>query len=94
MMPDEKSMYRSLLGAVLSIITVIVMLSYSVFKMVAMGNLNDYKIKTATQEYFYDSSFSFSELDGFQVAAGITSFDGNSESIEDPEIGVVKFYLK
>ena len=28
------------------------------------------------------------------MAAAITSFDGKSESIEDPEIGEIKFYLK
>ena len=33
-------------------------------------------------------------IDGFQIAAAVTSYDGNPNSIEDPEIGVVKFYLK
>lgn len=48
MMPDGKPMYRTLLGSVLSIITVVVLLSYAVYKSIVMGNLNDYKIKTAT----------------------------------------------
>ena len=32
--------------------------------------------------------------DGFKVAAGVTTYNGNSGLIEDPEIGTVKFYLK
>ena len=32
--------------------------------------------------------------DGFAIGAAITDFDGNLESIEDEEIGVVKFFMK
>lgn len=28
------------------------------------------------------------------VAGGVTSWDGSSEDIEDPTIGVIKFYVK
>ena len=28
------------------------------------------------------------------MAAGVTAFDGVTQSIEDPEIGQIKFYLK
>ena len=31
---------------------------------------------------------------GFAVAAAVSSFDGNPESIEDEEIGQVKFFIK
>ena len=32
--------------------------------------------------------------DGFAIAATITSYDGNRESIEDEEIGTIKFFIK
>ena len=47
-----------------------------------------------THDFFYDSDFTFSGADGFQVAAAVTNYDGDPNSIEDPEIGTVKFYLK
>ena len=48
----------------------------------------------AEHEYFYESDYKFSQNDGFNVAAAVTSYDGNPYPIEDPSIGVVKFYLK
>ena len=86
-LPDRKTMYRSLLGSVLSVITVSIMLSYATYKLVELSSLNSYKINKATQEYFYSSSFTFSEIDGFHVAAAVTSYDGSEQPIEDPEIG-------
>ena len=36
----------------------------------------------------------FSNQDGFMIAAAVTSYDGSKESIEDEEIGTIKFYIK
>ena len=56
--------------------------------------MKDYTVNKATHEYYYESNYAFSQNDGFQVAAAVTSYDGNQQSIEDPEIGQIKFYLK
>lgn len=94
MLPDHMPMYRSLLGSVLSLTTVIIIAFYAVFKFAILVNRQDFNIKQYTRENFYDSSFSFSQIDGFQVAAAVTSFDGNPNPIEDPTYGTVKIYMK
>ena len=93
-LPDDSSMYRSLLGSVLSFITICTLLSYAIYKLVKLDSHTEYQINEAHRDQYYDTSFTFSQADGFQVAAAITDFDGNREEIEDPEIGEVKFYLK
>ena len=47
-----------------------------------------------TNEYFFDSSFTFAQLDGFAVAAAVTTYDGSPDPIEDPTIGSIKLYVK
>ena len=39
------------------------------------------------------STPSFTEADGFKVAAAITGWDGDPNPIEDPTIGTLKFQL-
>ena len=93
-LPDGKEKYRTLLGSILSVFTIILMGSYAYIKLVKLLRYQDYVINESYREHFYETSFTFSQADGFQVAAAVTNFDGNPEEIEDPEIGEVKFYLK
>ena len=59
-----------------------------------MKGYQEYVINEAYREHFFETSVTFSQDDGFQVAAAVTNFDGDQRAIEDPEIGEVKFYLK
>ncbi len=93
-LPDHMPMYRTFLGSALSLFTIIVLVGYASYKMLRLSSMRDYQISVVTNEYFYDSSFTFSQIDGFAVAAAVTSYDGGGEPIEDPSIGTVKFYLK
>ena len=87
-LPDKAAMYRSLLGSVLSIFTVVALLSFSLYKFVKLEGQTEVIVNQSSHEDYYDSSFTFSSKgDGFQVAAAVTSFDANPEPIEDPEIG-------
>ena len=75
----------------------ILVLTYASFKFVTMTELLDYQLLDQEQEQFYSENDTFSSQDGFQVAAGVVSLlsgDTPAESIEDPEIGTVKMYLK
>ena len=85
-------MYRTFLGSVLSLVTIVVLVGYASYKMLRLSSMRDYQISLVTNEYFYDSSFTFRQIDGFAVAAAVTSYDGNGDPIEDPSIGTVKFY--
>ena len=93
-LPDKSTKYRTLLGSVLSVLTVAIMLSYAYLKLIKLQSYQDYVINEAYREQLFDTKFALSQANGFQVAAAVTNFDGNPEEIEDPEIGEVKFYLK
>ena len=82
-LPDDQSRYRSLLGAVLTIITLIMTLSYASWKLLTMFEQSEYKIQTHDLENFYDYEEEFGQSEGFAVAATITSYDGISEDITD-----------
>lgn len=44
-LPDGKTQYRTLLGSILSIITIVVVMSYGSIKMASMVNYSDYKVQ-------------------------------------------------
>ena len=48
----------------------------------------------ATHENYFQINATISQKNGFQIAAGITAYKDGSSTIEDPEIGVIKFYEK
>ena len=49
-MPDEKPMYRTLLGTFLSIFTIVIVLFTGIYKFYLLTKLEQYKIQTTTQE--------------------------------------------
>ena len=57
-------------------------------------------LKYSTSDESFNFYFSketngiFGPENGFRVAAAISGFDGNMESIEDEEIGIVRFVIK
>ena len=93
-LPDNSSTYRSLLGSMLSIITIISLLTYATVKLVQLSLMEDFKINMIEKENSYGSDFTFTQEEGFNVAVAVTAYDSNPESIEDPSIGQLKFYLK
>ena len=82
------------MGANLSILTILSVLIYAVFKFNSLVNRNDYKVQVYSQENFFEAKDEFTYETGFTLAAGITSYDGNPDDITDPSIGEVKFYMK
>ena len=94
LMPDHDSAYRSVVGTILSILTLILVISYSTYKLIDLTQLNNYKIQEEKLEKYFQHNEPFTQAQGFQVAAAITSYDGSSESIEDEEIGTIKMYIK
>ena len=56
--------------------------------------MSDYQLKEAEEENYFTREQTFGTNEGFQVAAAVTGYDGNSTSIEDPTIGTIEFYIK
>ena len=52
------------------------------------------KFKSSTKKDFFVGAESFTSADGFKIAAAVTSYDRDPQSIEDPEIGKLVFYYK
>ena len=94
-LPDGKNEYRSFVGSVLTLLTFINLLSFIVYKLLALVSFSEYTFQHHTQENYFDSEDIFKASDSnFMVAAGITAYDGSSEIITDPSIGELKFYKK
>ena len=93
-LPDNQSLYRSFLGAMLSIMTILLLSSYALWKLANLINRKDYTVRMYDQENFYDIKESFGPEDGFMLAAGLTAYDGNQEDITDLSIGRLRFIKK
>ena len=59
----------------LSLITLMAIIFYASYKLTRLLSYDEYTVSMATEEQYYSSNFTFSQLDGFQVAAAVTSFD-------------------
>ena len=95
MLPDNRNQYRSVQGALMSLITLMVIVSYSAYKIISLGTLEEYKVQVRTKDNFYDVDDMFGSIESdFFVAAGLSSYDGDVKSEFDPQIGELKFFLR
>lgn len=74
-----------MLGSMLSILTLCVVIVYGGFKTSDLFNKRDYKIRQNNLHDYFDESESFGPKDGFMIAAGLISFDGNYHFVEEDE---------
>ena len=93
-MPDHRETYRTFIGSLLSIFTMVLLLCYGGYKIADLVSYKGYRLIVANEENFYavDEVFGFEQ--GFNIAAGVTSLDGKNDWIEDETIATVKIYLK
>ena len=94
MLPDKNNKYRTFQGAMLSFLTLLIVLSFFAYKLVALITFQDYQIQVHDLEEYFTSTKLFSLEDGFILAGGVTAFDGSSTAIQDLSIGSVKIYAK
>ena len=94
MMPDHRDRYRTILGSILSISTFIMILGYGLYKITDLIEYKEFKLLKFEKENFYDMREPFTNKEGLMIAAAITDYTSNSEPVEDPEIGEIKFYHK
>ena len=65
----------------------ITLIIYAVYKFEVLINLMDYTVNEALIENEFEIDEEFSVEDGFYLAAGITEYDGSSQSIERSDMG-------
>ena len=94
-LPDSKTVFQTLPGAICSIICIVVMLVYAGYKLSTLVERSEYSLIQELYEFQYDDTFKFGQDDGFAIAASITDFDSSrTEAIEDPTVGTIQFYMK
>ncbi len=86
-MPDGHDTYRTFLGSILSVITLVIMLAYGSYKVSMLAQLEDYDVQLRTLENEFHAGDTFGTKQEFAVAAALVSFDGQSFNITDPTIG-------
>ena len=85
---------RTICGALTQILSLVILVSYAATKYNVMMNYGDTNVMVSRRDYFYDNSVSRSDELGFNVAFGLSDFDGSEKFIEDPDYGTLKAKLR
>ena len=72
----------------------LLVLSYTVFKLQSLLAASDYSVTKNVQFEYYKPEDVFGFEDNFQIAAAFNKWDGEAVPIEDPSIGELKFVMK
>ena len=91
-LPNGEKEYRSWKGVCLTVILATALSFYGVMQWIKLQLYDETDIMVSSRDAYFESDFVFSN--GLQYAFGITAYDSNPDSIEDPSIGVLKAYYK
>ena len=78
---------KSYMGSLLTIICTLATLMFFYTKCITLAQKHEVDIMSALVEGAFDYSDKFTYNDGFFVAAALTEYDSNTESIEEPRYG-------
>lgn len=93
-LPDKQDKYQTMSGAILSVLTFVLLLSYAIVKIDDLISLQDYRVQYTKVSDHFSNRDTFGYDDGFMLAAGLVQWDEGEGQIEDLSFGQVKFYLK
>ena len=93
-MPDGEDSFKTIPGAILSIVVFVIVFFYAGFKVQAVAERSDYNINVQKDEYFFTKNDDFTYDNGFAIAARLSEADINLEIKEDKTFGMIKFYEK
>ena len=91
--PDEKDTYRTFMGAIMTIFTVILVMVFAYFKLERLLEYQIYKIQSRFLEGEFTNTDRITAQDGFMIAAGIrnSASSDNKDNKPPQEIGSLKF---
>ena len=73
---DGLSLYKSILGTLVTLIFLTILLLYSIYTYNSMRLYNDTNIMISTYENYFDDDYVFTaRKNGFQVAFGLITYD-------------------
>ena len=84
----------SRIGVLLTLLTSVILIGYTVFKMSIMVNRRDNVMMSTTNDFYYDSDYVMDRSKYFNFAVALTAFDNVRENILDPSLAQVKFYAE
>ena len=93
-MPDHKEEYRTCVGALLSVVSLLLLVIYASYKFQVLTNLHDYTVQEALLKNHFEVEQHISSANGFAIASAITKYDGSSEVFDRSDMGMIQFYLK
>ena len=93
-LPDETNKFRTLIGATLSLLTLLVLLLFASYKLISLISLDEYKVQVRDMDDYYSSTANFTSKDGLAIAAAVLNLSTDQPQTIDPSIGELKIYLK
>ena len=87
----EKMEQQSYMGFFLTVVLTIFVLSFFITKILTLVHKHEVDIMSALLENAIDQDYQFTHEDGLFVAAALTQFDAETESIEDWRYGELIF---
>ena len=92
-LPDNSDYYKTMLGSILSIITIVSLLTYTAVQLQVMYAREDYVVQLRDELDYFSPEDSFGREQGFFVAFGLASLDSMHVEL-DPSIGEIHFYQR
>ena len=92
-MPGGKRNFETSFGAAMTILSYILLTSYALLQFHRLHSFEESVITSSEKDSFYDFNTAFPDgiddilADNFNIAFGITAYDGDPEPIEDPKYG-------
>ena len=91
-MPANRKNFTSGKGCFLTVLLMITIIFYATLQSIKLLTFDETDIMVSSRDAYFDSDYLYSE--GLNFAFGLTAYDGDSEPIEDPSIGVLRPYYK
>ena len=92
-MPGGKRNFVTSFGATMTILLYIMLIFYALVQFYSFQSFEETVITSSKKEAFYDFNYAFPDdiddlvYDNFNIAFGITAYDGDTEPIDDPKYG-------
>ena len=91
---DGEDSYKTLSGSMLSIISLVFVIYYAYLKYHIMDGRKDTQFMESVQEDYYNDTYVETDKYNFNVAFGVTEYDGTSTFIEDEDYATMKAYYR
>ena len=85
---------KTLLGAVLSLVSLCWVLMFAYLKYKIMIEYDDTNIKFSTINHYYDDNITYAEKMNFTIAFSLVAYDGIGLSQEDPDIATLEVFTR